>query len=226
MGLETREHLEGRCGAGGPWQWRVSCLHGSVAVGRLHPVSPQKLRLLPVRQDDCAAQALVETLDFDRCTVANVNRRARQDPGGRSRPRLGIPYQRHITWSNHLDSEFLELPPAAELERLQLWILKAPPTEALEGPARGFQMGRRSRQARPEHVCQSVEEDRRLGAAQSFGLDGVYHCPLGPIVRSLCRFSCVEQSGQDSQCRPDSQTSSSHVRYCIMKIFMDEQSLA
>src|SRR5436309_10892417 len=226
MGLETREHLEGRRGAGGPWQWRVSCLHGSVTVGRLHPVSPQKLRLLPVRQDDCAAQALVETLDFDRCTVANVNRRARQDPGGRRRPCLGIPNQRHITWRDHLDSEFLERPPPAELERLQLWILKAPPAEALKGPTRGLQMSRRPRQARPKHVRQSVEENRRLGAAQSFGLDGVYHCLLCPVVRALCRASCVEQSGQDSKCRSDSQTSSSHVRYSIMKIFMDEQSLA
>src|SRR3989454_1403275 len=216
MGLETREHLEGRRGAGGPWQWRVSCLNGSVTVGRLHPVSPQKLRLLPVRQDNCAAQALVEARDVDRCTIANVDRRARQDPGGRRRPRLGIPYQGHITGRDHLDSESLELPPAAELERLQLWILKAPPAEALQGPARGLQMGWRPRQARPEHVRQSVEKNRRLGAAQSFGLDGVYHCllcpvvrSLCPVVRSLCRPSCVEQCGQNGKCRSDSQAPSS-----------------
>src|SRR5205809_6107407 len=144
MGLEAREHREGRRGAGGPWQWRVSCLHWSVAVGRLHPVSPQKLRLLPVRQDNCAAQALVEALDFDGCTIADVDRRARQDTGGRGRPRLGIPDQRHITRRDHLDGEFLERPPAAELERLQLWILKAPPAKALEGPARGLPMARRT----------------------------------------------------------------------------------
>src|SRR5439155_3158224 len=137
-----------------------------------------------------------------------------------------IPDQRHITRRDHLDGEFLERPPAAELERLQLWILKAPPAKALEGPARGLQMGRRTRQARPENVRQGVEENRRFGAAQSFRLDGVYHCLLCPVVRSLCRPSCVEQSGQDSKCRSDSQTSSSHVRYSIMKIFMDEQSLA
>src|SRR5207244_12225459 len=127
---------------GGPWQWRVSCLHGSVAVGRLHPVSPQKLRLLAVRQDNCAAQALVEARDVDRCTIANVDRRARQDPGGRRRPRLGIPYQGHITGRDHLDSESLALPPAAALERLQLGVLKAPPATTPHGPARAPHIGR------------------------------------------------------------------------------------